>query len=428
MSLSVVNYGTVGQNQVGGFANVNDAPAFQSAINACSSLQETTLIIPKGYYNLQSQIVVNAPIHFVGEGYLESGSFNGNVIPGGYSETATGTWLQVQSGGYTGFRISGGYGREVVFQNIGFTQYHPSTSFGPGWVPNNYDYAFDIQNNYGAVIFDEVVFLAINKGIRLRNSGRLHIKKLTSQIFNNLLDYDNAMDISVINFVHNYPYWSQNSYVIAYQQNNLDLIKVGRADGFHIIHLFSLGGNSTILFMPSSYGVTTDFSCDYGYSDLTRFGIIVLAPARAVFGKWKSECGDILNPGNPLANSSGILVDTTGAGSDLSFAALQTDRCINSGVRNLAVSGISIDRWAASYFVAASQALWQSPNARITLLTREFTDGSVMGGSEYEMVRFLNSRDTPLGIYADDAAAAADGIAIGLMYRRSDGLMVWRKV
>lgn len=32
-----------------------------------------------------------------------------------------------------------------------------------------------------------------------------------------------------------------------------------------------------------------------------------------------------------------------------------------------------------------------------------------------------------LGPFADDAAAAAGGIAVGALYRKSDGSMVWRQ-
>ena len=179
----VRDYGAIGNGVA------DDGPAIQAAINALKLAGGGVLQFGPRTYRIASPVVINGvTVILQGAGFTES------------SSEANGTWIRIDQTGFTPFTFSGAMARGSIVRDIAIRQYHAAPS--ATWTPTDYDYVFRVQDCLGAVDFENVFLVAVNRGIWCDNSGRMSIKRLRGQVFTRGVEVDRCYDICRLEHVH----------------------------------------------------------------------------------------------------------------------------------------------------------------------------------------------------------------------------------
>ena len=220
----------------------DDAPSINRAIDVLKRSGRNQLRFLARTYRLRSPVrQFDVAIHWCGSGWSES-----------YGPTTTergvgaGTWLVIESPGFTPVEISGTGSRGTMVSDIGVFEKQPAPPSSGSWQPTAYPYVFDVEATYGLVRFEHVMLLAVTKGIGAHLSGRLQIDGLYGQVFDNAVKVDKAFDADTYQGVHVWPFWSQAVPVMAYTQSHLDALWLERADTGFIDNVFVLGARSAV--------------------------------------------------------------------------------------------------------------------------------------------------------------------------------------
>ena len=236
----VDNFGAVG-SYVQGMANpVDDAPAFQAAINALGSRGGRINIGAKNYY-LNSPITITAgTVEIVGKGVAEGAYIGG------------GSWIVIGATNFNPFTVGTPYvagssyqpsGAAVgtKFRNFGVYQLQtmPSMTVGAGWSAKvSYPFVFSVYNT-SCVSFHDVFFLGVDNGIYWRGCGSMRNGDITGQFYTCGIQIENCQDLPYFGNLRSYPYLNNtNPNVYAYQLANLKFLNLGKMDGCYIQSLF----------------------------------------------------------------------------------------------------------------------------------------------------------------------------------------------
>ena len=319
----VREYGAVGDGVA------NDAPAIQAAIDAMAATGGGVLQFGPRRYRLASPVTVNGvSIIFQGAGFTEGPS------------PRDGTWLTIDTTGFTPFTFTGVNTRGCAVRDIAVHQAHGAAQ-APGWTPTGYDFVFRVQDCLGSVDFGNVFLCAVNRGIRIDNSGRFNIQRLRGQVFTTGIEIDRSYDIGRIDHVHFWTFATSDADVLAYQQQTLDAILLRRNDGIFLDDIFALGARSVLRFAASASGVTTKFYLGSLYADFAKYGIWI--DGSGVDGQVANATtqGEAAAPGGSiLAGSSGIRID--GSNARLHIANLRVD-AVESNAISINGSGNRLD-------------------------------------------------------------------------------------
>lgn len=288
----VRDFGAVGNGVV------DDAPAIQTAINALKTSGGGILQFGPRVYRIASPIVINGvTVTLQGSGFTE-----------GPSE-ANGTWFKIDQTGFTPFTFSGTMARGSMVRDIAVRQYHSAPS--ATWTPTDYDYVFRVQDCLGAVDFENIFLVSVNRGILCDNSGRMSIKRLRGQVFTCGVEIDRCYDICRLEHVHFWTFQTTDVNVLTWQQNNQDALIFRKVDGVFIDDIFVLGARSTLRFSSSASGVTTKFYGSNIYADFSKYGVWI--DGNGVEGRIANMTtqGELLGAGGaiPVAGAAGIQID-----------------------------------------------------------------------------------------------------------------------
>lgn len=330
--LHVRDYGAVGN----GLAD--DAPAIQAAINALKAAGGGVLQFGPRIYRLASPIVINGvTVTLQGAGFTE-----------GPAE-ANGTWFKIDQTGFTPFTFSGSMARGSIVRDIAVRQYHAAPS--ATWAPTNYDYVFRVQDCLGAVDFENVFLVAVNRGIWCDNSGRMSIKRLRGQVFTSGVEVDRCYDICRLEHVHFWSFQTNDGNILAWQQANQDALIFRKVDGVFLDDIFVLGARSTLRFSSSTSGVTTKFYASNIYADFSKYGVWI--DGNGVEGQIANMTtqSERLNPadGTPVVGAVGIQID--GSNTRVQIGNLRIDDAESNAVRvNGSNNRLDIFAFRAEYY------------------------------------------------------------------------------
>jgi len=303
-SVSVGDFGAVGDGVT------NDGPAIQAAINSLLGTGGTIQFAAKRYRVATAIVIDSEAIILQGMGFTEG------------PNAADGTWITIDTTGFTPFTFTGTAARGSAVRDIAFRQTHPSLA--PGWTPTNYDFVFRVQDCLGAVDFRNVFLCSINRGIFCDNSGRLNVERLRGQVFTTGIEIDRCFDIPRMNYLHFWTFATSDANVLGYQQQNLDALLLRRVDGIFMDDIFVLGARSVFRFATSGSGVTTKFYLGNGYADFAKYSLWV--EGNDVSGQIANLTtqGELITPaGAPIPGGAGIRID--GSNTRIQIANLRID-------------------------------------------------------------------------------------------------------
>ena len=328
----VRDYGAIGNGVV------DDGPAIQAAVNALKLAGGGILQFGPRIYRIASPVVINGvTVVLQGAGFTE-GPNEGN-----------GTWLRIDQTGFTPFTFSGTMARGSIVRDIAIRQYHASPS--ATWAPTDYDYVFRVQDCLGAVDFENVYLVAVNRGIWCDNSGRMSIKRLRGQVFTRGVEVDRCYDICRLEHVHFWTFQTNDTNILTWQQNNQDALVFRKVDGVFLDDIFVLGARSTLRFSSSASGVTTKFYGSNIYADFSKYGVWI--DGNDVEGRIANITtqGEVINAGAsiPLPGAAGIQID--GSNVRVQIGNLRVDDTESNAIRvNGSNNRLDIFAFRAEYF------------------------------------------------------------------------------
>ncbi|MBR0650742.1 hypothetical protein GXW78_13780 [Roseomonas terrae] len=310
----VRDFGAVGDG------TTNDAPAIQAAIDTMATSGGGVLEFGPRSYRIASPVVVNgAAITFQGAGITEN--------PSG----TNGTWLRIDSIGFTPFTFTGTAARGCSVRDLGVRQVHSAAQV-PGWEPTNYDFVFRVQDCLGGVEFRNMMMVGVNRGIWCDNSGRLNVERLRGQVFTTGIQIDRAYDTCRIQNIHFWPFATADDDVVRWQQQNSDAILLQRTDGVFIDDVFALGARSVLRLTPSASGVTNKVYVGKLYADFALYPIWIESSGVAAQIANLTTQSEIFNAGGAsLAGASGIRID--GNNVRLQIGNLRIDDAESNAIR-----------------------------------------------------------------------------------------------
>ena len=317
----VRDYGAVGDG------SANDAPAIQAAVNDLATRGGGVLQFGPRTYRMASAVsVANTMVVMQGAGFTEGAG------------AGQGTWLAIDGPAFTPFTFTGTGARGSAVRDIAVQQTH-STAFTAAWAPTAYPYVFRVEDCLGGVDFDNLLLANVNRGIYVRNSGRLDIRRLRGQAFTCGVEIDECLDVPRLHNIHLWTFWSADTNVVRWQQANGDALIFRRCDGVFVDQAFALGYRSMFRFLPSAAGappersgVTTKFYIGQAYADFVRHGIWI--EANGVDGQVAglTTQGEVFGAGGtPVAGATGIQVD--GNNARIQIANLRADDTEDNAIR-----------------------------------------------------------------------------------------------
>ena len=328
----VRDYGAVGNGVA------DDGPAIQAAINALKFMGGGILQFGPRTYRIASPVVINdVTVTLQGAGFTEG------------PNEANGTWFRIDQIGFTPFTFSGTMARGSVVRDVAVRQYHASPS--ATWAPTNYDYVFRVQDCLGAVDFENVFLVAVNRGIWCDNSGRMSIKRLRGQVFTRGVEVDRCYDICRLEHVHFWTFHTNDGNIVTWQQNNQDALVFRKVDGVFLDDIFVLGARSTLRFSSSASGVTTKFYGSNIYADFSKYGVWI--DGNGVEGRIANITtqGELITAGAPVpvAGAAGIQID--GSNARVQIGNLRVDAAESNAIRvNGSNNRLDIFAFRAEYF------------------------------------------------------------------------------
>ena len=220
----------------------DDAPSINRAISFLVRSRRNQLdFLPHPYLLKSSVVQRDVSLHWRGQGWSEpaGGAFDTQSL-------GVGTWLVIDRLGFTPVTIAGSGARGTIIDDLAVVEKQPVAPAGKQWQPAPYPYAFAVEGTFGSVSFRHIMLLAVTKGINAHLSGRLEIKGLYGQVFDNAVKVDKAYDADIYDNIHFWPFWSQANPVMTYVQSHFDVLWLQRADTGFINNMFIFGARSAL--------------------------------------------------------------------------------------------------------------------------------------------------------------------------------------
>jgi len=353
----------------------DSGPAFQQAYNV-NAPTGICVHVPAGTYLINTQVTMTSwPPCFYGDGWSEA--------QGGLA-SRIGTWIHINNQSVQPFAISttataGSYG----FFNMAFYEDQPTPA--PGWTPTPYQYIFALTGTQG-LQFENLYFFNVThclSSLPPGNSGRLHIKKWAGQPLGTCLLIDNQRDVSWIDDLHFWPFWSSDVNVYKYTQANVDPIVLQRLDSPVIGSVFDFAYHSGINFASSSNGATTGFQVGNLQVDAAKYSVWVTGNnTQGQIANFRGAGEDATTANVALTGSESYRDESTG--SVVSIANFHNFYSGGSAIHILSSSDLQVGKallWNYNQNNTGSAGITGGPSSAITIGTAPNIIGTLNGAA-----------------------------------------------
>ena len=284
----------------------DDTAAIQAAITAIqsSSYHNKELRLGAVAYRITGTLTVTGPVKIVGQGVRDFDSSRPTTIP------TTGSWFIHASTTGPLFQFSSTLGTGAALLDFGVFQEGHATP-GIGWAPTVKDWVIRNESTQGSLHIRRVHFHNVYKGVLTDYANRPRYEDITGQFFLQAFQFDRIYDIGKLEGLHAWTYWSENDYVLQYQQAHCVAIILLRADGMWMDRLFTFAVKDGIYVGLSTYGGTSRVIYINGmYCDFTARAVVVdsSSPAHLQIGNLFSlgQAWPVTSPATVLTGAAAV--------------------------------------------------------------------------------------------------------------------------
>lgn len=279
----------------------DSSSALQDTIVSLCSDDGGTLELGTGVFHLKASVVVTCPINIVGQGWREAPR----------NDKKQGTWISIEQDKEPAIVFAHG-SKGASLEKVAFIQPNQVVPLPTDhtWHPVSMPPVIMLKNVEGLTFLRDLYMNGVDKGIESWNGGRTSIDGLFGQFFSSGIVLDDEMDMSRIQNVHSWPYFSDNPAVIDYQQHHLDTIVLGRVDGAFIDNIFAFAAKSGIRFEETrSKGIATGIQIGKLECDSVQHCIRVETNGTTMMvGEMRQFGQEGISSGHPLADADAISI------------------------------------------------------------------------------------------------------------------------
>lgn len=276
-----------------GVTGTDDTASIQAAINAGLK----SLFIPKGIYRTTSTLTILTGLKIYGEGATPYTTVNPTTV----NIRGEGSWFYFNHTGRGLIVTNATYLSGAEISDIGTFRDQPTPGVG-AFTPNANDY--DIYLNNADITIKDIVLLNPTKAIgAFGGNNRIFLERIRGQPLTEGFRVDFAADVTRVNNVHWWPFWSLNDSVKAWTQANLYGFLTGRNDNPMYNNLFCIWHKVGMFFYQGSSGPTSKMKATNIDFDLGAFGILVdpaVIGASGEFVNYTSQCDTTLATTLPI--------------------------------------------------------------------------------------------------------------------------------
>lgn len=285
----------------------DDTAAIQAAVNYLQTTNSTNMELRLGAlpYRILGTITITGPVQVVGQGVRDFDSTRPTTRP------TKGTWLIHANTSGPMFQFSANLATGAELCNFGvFQEGHPTP--GVGWTPAVRDWVIRAELTQGSLRLEHVHFHNVYKGVLTDYANRPQYENITGQFFYQAFQFDRIYDLGKLDGLHAWTYWSENDYVLQWQQANCVSITLLRSDGMWMDRIFTFAVKDAISIGLSSYGGTSRVVYVNGlYADFTARALVInsaTSPAHIQIGNLFSlgQAWPVTTPATVLANAAAV--------------------------------------------------------------------------------------------------------------------------
>lgn len=269
-SISIEDFGAIGDG------STDNTVAIQNAINYVqnSTNKQMVLTVPAKTFLVSGTLTITGSVVFKGEGFLDFENTRPTTIP------PKGSWFIHGSAAGALFQYTGNLGKNSGIFDIGIFQTGHATP-GVGWTPTVKDWVIRNENTEGTLQLVRVHFHNVYKGVLTDKAHRPHYEDITGQFFYRGFSFDQIYDLGKFEGLHAWTYWSENTYVLQYQQLNSIAVTLLRVDGLYLDRLFTFAVETALYIGNSAYGTARAIFVNGLYADFTGRALVVDAATNA---------------------------------------------------------------------------------------------------------------------------------------------------
>ncbi|HQT62197.1 glycosyl hydrolase family 28-related protein [Acidiphilium sp.] len=239
-ALSVKWFGAKGDN------TTDDTTAIQNAINALPP--SGVLFVPPGRYLLSNQITISTPgVAVIGAGWSSAVTVTptaGTIFVCSFAPSVAANVFYVT-------------GSNIGFENLEiWPNYQPAAA--SGWTPVATPNAIQFYRSSGAATggddgrITNVMIRGMSIGVYYFGADRGRVQGLYGQTFGPLLNVDGSYDVLKVHDFHYWVFFSSDTNILDYVQQNISSIYFGRVDNPEMTNIFSFNCHEGLQYGPTN--------------------------------------------------------------------------------------------------------------------------------------------------------------------------------
>ncbi len=365
--VSAKDFGAVGDGATDDTAAINSALTYAKSIGS-------GVFLPAGVYRISGTLLIPGGVSLEGEGWQPY------TATGVTNTRGNGTYIQVLHAGSPAILVQkDGASRTSGARIRGIGMFWSHATPSGGWTPTVYDWAIKVDRADDVTV-EDVLLINPYKGIQITGTlaepaGRLNLVRVFGQPILTGVEIDFSADVTCLDRVHFWPFWSDNANVLAWMKaNNATFLKSNRNDNAQLSNIFGFGYARGIHISLNASGTTSRMlGANIDFDDCVR-AFFVDSTADGSSGSFANFHAQA----NPATSGADLFVSEADA-ADYYFSNL---RLSNSQVSSVTVTGNNgqfrfAGFWADTWNILAggSAAISCGAACRVDVVNAKYTGG-----------------------------------------------------